>query len=225
MGEGNENLVYTSPWNFKRSLTCRKILRYGTSFFISHAKEGVLLICIALKNPSPWQGSNPKPMGPVASTLTTTPPRRLPGHTLYTGSTTTLVVTELLRRQTVEQISGTLSNLHGAFGHSHVEPVKHYMGDLLRAIVLESSPNTHCLLPSAPHGRWLGLKLKPSLRQLMSLLNFHLCRHGNCNRTNCNIKPSTRMAQICTFYGQFAMVPSPQPLHKRFPNSYSLRPL
>jgi hypothetical protein len=25
MGEGNENLVYPSPWDFKRSLTCRKI--------------------------------------------------------------------------------------------------------------------------------------------------------------------------------------------------------
>jgi hypothetical protein len=30
-----------------------------------------------LKNPFPWPGSNPQPLGPVASTLTTTPPRRL----------------------------------------------------------------------------------------------------------------------------------------------------
>jgi hypothetical protein len=29
MGEGNENLVYSSPWDFKSSLTCRKIL-HGT---------------------------------------------------------------------------------------------------------------------------------------------------------------------------------------------------
>jgi hypothetical protein len=41
-------------------------------------KEGVLRIFIALKNPSPWPGSNPQPLGPVASTLTITPPRRLP---------------------------------------------------------------------------------------------------------------------------------------------------
>jgi hypothetical protein len=30
-----------------------------------------------LKNPSPRPGLNPRPLGPVASTLTTTPPRRL----------------------------------------------------------------------------------------------------------------------------------------------------
>jgi hypothetical protein len=35
----------------------------------------VLRIFIALKNPSSWQVSNPRPLGPVAST--TTPPRRL----------------------------------------------------------------------------------------------------------------------------------------------------
>jgi hypothetical protein len=76
-GEGNENLVYLSPWDFKRSFTCHKILRHGTSSFTSHPKEGVLRIFIALKNPSPWLGSNPQPLGPVASTLTTAPPRRL----------------------------------------------------------------------------------------------------------------------------------------------------
>jgi hypothetical protein len=40
-------------------------------------KEGVLRIFITLKNPLPWLGSIPQPLGPVASTLTTTPPRRL----------------------------------------------------------------------------------------------------------------------------------------------------
>jgi hypothetical protein len=74
MGEGNENLVYSSLWDFKRSLTRRKILRHGTSSLTSHAKEGVLRIFIALKNPSPWPGSNPRPLDPVASTLTTIPP-------------------------------------------------------------------------------------------------------------------------------------------------------
>jgi hypothetical protein len=39
-------------------------------------KEGVLQIFIALKYPSSWPGSNPQTLGPVASTLTTTPPRR-----------------------------------------------------------------------------------------------------------------------------------------------------
>jgi hypothetical protein len=57
----------------KGSLTCRKILRHGTSGFTSHPKEGVLRIFIALKNPSPLPGLNPRPLGPVASTLTTTP--------------------------------------------------------------------------------------------------------------------------------------------------------
>jgi hypothetical protein len=70
MGEGKENLVYPSPWDVKRSLTCRKILRHATSGFASHPKEGELLIFIALNNPSSWPGSNPQPLGPVASTLT-----------------------------------------------------------------------------------------------------------------------------------------------------------
>jgi hypothetical protein len=77
VGEGNENLVYPSLWDFKWSFTCRKILRHGTSGFTSRPKEGVLRTFIALKNPSPWPCLNPQPLGPVASTLTTTPPRRL----------------------------------------------------------------------------------------------------------------------------------------------------
>jgi hypothetical protein len=76
MDEGNENLVYPSPWDFKRSLTYRKILRQGTSGFTSRHKEGVLRIFIALKNASPWLGSNPRHLGPVARALTTTPPRK-----------------------------------------------------------------------------------------------------------------------------------------------------
>jgi hypothetical protein len=76
MGEGNENLVCLSPWDFKISFTCRKILRHGTSGFSSRLKEGVLRTFFALENPSPWPGSNPQSLGPVASTVTTTPPRR-----------------------------------------------------------------------------------------------------------------------------------------------------
>jgi hypothetical protein len=77
MDEGNENLVYPSPWDFKSSFTCHKILQHGTCGFTSHPKEGVLRNFIALENTSPWPGSNPQPLGPVASTLTTTLPRRL----------------------------------------------------------------------------------------------------------------------------------------------------
>jgi hypothetical protein len=62
-----------SPWDFKRSFMCHRILWYGISGFTSHLKEGVLRIFIALKNPSPWLGSNPQPLGSVASTLATTP--------------------------------------------------------------------------------------------------------------------------------------------------------
>jgi hypothetical protein len=78
MGEGNENVVY--PSDFKSSLTYHKILRHVTSGFTSHLKEGVLQIFIALKSHSPRPGLNPQPLGPVASTLTTTPPRRLKDH-------------------------------------------------------------------------------------------------------------------------------------------------
>jgi hypothetical protein len=58
-------------------VTCRKILRHGTSGFTSHQKEGVLRIFIAIKKQWPQPGLNPRPLGPVAITLTTTPPRRL----------------------------------------------------------------------------------------------------------------------------------------------------
>jgi hypothetical protein len=43
----------------------------------SLAKDGVLCTFIALKNPSSRPGLNPRYLGPVASTLTTKPPRRL----------------------------------------------------------------------------------------------------------------------------------------------------
>jgi hypothetical protein len=49
----------------------------GPYGFTSHPKEVVLQIFIDLKIPSPWPGSNPQTLGPVASTLTTTSSRRL----------------------------------------------------------------------------------------------------------------------------------------------------
>jgi hypothetical protein len=59
------------------SLRCRKILWHGTSSFTSRPKEGVPQIFIALKNPSLRPGLNPRPLCPVANTLTTTPSSRL----------------------------------------------------------------------------------------------------------------------------------------------------
>jgi hypothetical protein len=47
------------------------------SVFTSHPKEGVLLIFVAFQNPSPRPGLNPRPLGSVASTITTTSPRLL----------------------------------------------------------------------------------------------------------------------------------------------------
>jgi hypothetical protein len=67
-GERNENLVYPSPWDFKRS--------YDTGpTSLLPIRWKVCCGFFAFKNPSPWLGSNPRPLGPVASTLTTTPPK------------------------------------------------------------------------------------------------------------------------------------------------------
>jgi hypothetical protein len=57
--------------------TYREILRHGTSGFTYPRKEGVLRIFIVLQNPSPRPGLNPRILGPIASTLTITPLRRL----------------------------------------------------------------------------------------------------------------------------------------------------
>jgi hypothetical protein len=76
MGEGVRILPIQYLKHFKGSLTCRKILQHGADGFTSHPKESVLRIFIALKNPSSRSGLNPRPLSPMASTLTTTPPRR-----------------------------------------------------------------------------------------------------------------------------------------------------
>jgi hypothetical protein len=65
------------------SLTYRKILRRGTSSCTSSPKESLLQILIALKNPSPRQGLHPRLLDPVASTLTTTLPRRQAVHYIF----------------------------------------------------------------------------------------------------------------------------------------------
>jgi hypothetical protein len=69
MGEGNENLVYSY-----------------LPALLPFREECVLRIFIALKITFPWPGSNPRPLCPVASTLITTPSRRL---TTTTATTTT----------------------------------------------------------------------------------------------------------------------------------------
>jgi hypothetical protein len=45
----------------------------------------VLRICITLKTPSPCPGSNPRPLDPVASILTATPPRQQVGSASRLG--------------------------------------------------------------------------------------------------------------------------------------------
>jgi hypothetical protein len=54
----------------------RKNLRHRTDGFTFHPQEGVMQIYIALRNPSPWPGMNPRTLGLMASTLTIAPPRR-----------------------------------------------------------------------------------------------------------------------------------------------------
>jgi hypothetical protein len=49
----------------------------GPPALLALPKEGVLRTFIALKNPSPRPSLNPRTLGPVTSTLTTTPPRWL----------------------------------------------------------------------------------------------------------------------------------------------------
>jgi hypothetical protein len=74
----SDNFAYLYMRYVNGYLTCRKVLlRHGASSFASLPKEGLLRIFITLKNPSPQPGLNPRPLGPVASALITTSPRRL----------------------------------------------------------------------------------------------------------------------------------------------------
>jgi hypothetical protein len=76
MGEGNEKLVLSIPVEVVL-LHAVKSYYMRPPALLPIRKEVVLRIFIALKNPSPRPGSNSQTLGPVASTLTTTPPRRL----------------------------------------------------------------------------------------------------------------------------------------------------
>jgi hypothetical protein len=62
------NFAYQYLKYLKGPLTCRKVLRHGTSGFTSHPKEDVLRICIASKNLSFRPGIEPRSPGlPVRS--------------------------------------------------------------------------------------------------------------------------------------------------------------
>jgi hypothetical protein len=78
MDEGVRILPIQYLKYFKGSLICGKNdMGPLALLLIPHAKEGLLRIFISLKNPKPQPGLNPQPLSPVASTLTTTPPRQL----------------------------------------------------------------------------------------------------------------------------------------------------
>jgi hypothetical protein len=59
MEEGVRILPINYLRYLKGSLTCRKILRHGTSGFTSHPKEGVLRIFIAIKKSIASTGFEP----------------------------------------------------------------------------------------------------------------------------------------------------------------------
>jgi hypothetical protein len=72
-----ENFAYQYLRYLKGFLHAVKSYDMGHPALLSIREEGVLRIFIAIKNQSPRPSLNPPPLGPVASTLTTTPPRRL----------------------------------------------------------------------------------------------------------------------------------------------------
>jgi hypothetical protein len=84
--------VHTSKWFF----TCCKLLWHGANSCTSTLKQGMLQIFIALKNRSPWLGLNPRTLGPMASTLTITPPWWLPETCYWYCSTRGHSTSELL---------------------------------------------------------------------------------------------------------------------------------
>jgi hypothetical protein len=98
----------------------------GPSHFTSHPRGRCAAGFITLKNPSPWLGSNPQPLGPVASTLTTTPPRQQGQATLHSS------VDGWCRGQIMMQISS-----HECFG-------------LTSCILLKWQSSTHTTYMTGP---------------------------------------------------------------------------
>jgi hypothetical protein len=64
--------IHTCKWY----LHAIKSYKHEASVFTSHLQEGVLQFFTAIKKPSPKAGLNPWSLDPVASILTTTPPRQ-----------------------------------------------------------------------------------------------------------------------------------------------------
>jgi hypothetical protein len=64
MGEGNENLVYVSPWDFKSYLTCRKILRHGTFRLYLPAE---IKVCCGILSPLKMYRQEPGTSGSIVS--------------------------------------------------------------------------------------------------------------------------------------------------------------
>jgi hypothetical protein len=80
---GNDDLFHIVSINYILIVIEQVVSRVAQSVYclatavLAIRKEGVLRIFITLKNPLPCLGSSPQHLGPVASTLTTTPPRPL----------------------------------------------------------------------------------------------------------------------------------------------------
>jgi hypothetical protein len=71
------NFVSSSLWDFKSSFTCLKILRHGTFPLYFPSERNVYCGFVSpLKIHRFGRVLNPQTLGPVASTLTTRPPRR-----------------------------------------------------------------------------------------------------------------------------------------------------
>jgi hypothetical protein len=75
----NDNFVYSSLRDFKSSFACRKILRHGTFplYFPSEWKVCCGFLSL-LKIHHLGRVLNQQPLGPMASTVTTTPQRQIP---------------------------------------------------------------------------------------------------------------------------------------------------
>jgi hypothetical protein len=70
----NDNFVYLSLWDFKSSFTCRKMLQHGTFPLYFPSKKVCCGFLSPIKNHRLCRVFNPQHLGPMASTLTTTPP-------------------------------------------------------------------------------------------------------------------------------------------------------
>jgi hypothetical protein len=61
----------------KGNLTCRKILRHGSTDLLPLRRKACCGFLSPLQIHCSWTGSNPRTLGPLASTITITPPRTI----------------------------------------------------------------------------------------------------------------------------------------------------